>query len=49
MKWFYPGQLTGNEFLYPKQKERELAQDKQQTIMADQRKEPNSEDTGAGD
>jgi hypothetical protein len=49
LKWFYPGQLTGNEFLYSKQKERELAQDKQQTIMADQRKEPNSEDTGAGD
>jgi hypothetical protein len=32
MKWFYPGRETGNEFLYPKQKEKELAQDKQQTI-----------------
>ena len=49
LKWFYPGCLTGNEFLYSKQKEKELAQDKQQTIVADQRKEPNSDVTGAGD
>jgi len=49
LKWFYPGCLTGNEFLYSKQKEKELAQDKQQTIMADQRKGPNSDITGAGD
>ena len=49
LKWFYPGCLTGNEFLYSKQKENELAQDKQQTIMADQRKGSNSEITGAGD
>jgi hypothetical protein len=32
LKWFYPGLETGHEFLYPKQKEKELAQDKQQTI-----------------
>jgi hypothetical protein len=49
LKWFYPGCLTGNEFLYSKQKEKELAQDKQQTIMAGQTKEPNSDITGAGD
>ena len=49
LKWFYPGRVTGNEFLYSKQKEVELAQDKQQTIMADQRKGPNSEITGASD
>jgi hypothetical protein len=34
LKWFYPGNETGNEFVYPKQKENELAQDKQQTIVA---------------
>ncbi|MGA9507666.1 MAG: hypothetical protein WBV55_03360 [Candidatus Sulfotelmatobacter sp.] len=34
LKWFYPGIETGHEFLYPKQKEKELAQDKQQTIEA---------------
>ncbi|HZW80514.1 MAG TPA: hypothetical protein VFF50_08585 [Candidatus Deferrimicrobiaceae bacterium] len=32
LKWFYPGLETGHEFLYPKQREKELAQDKQQTI-----------------
>jgi hypothetical protein len=35
--------------VYSKQKEKELAQDKQQTIVADQRKEPNFDITGAGD
>jgi hypothetical protein len=35
LKWFYPGNETGNEFLYPKQTEKELAQDKQQTIVVD--------------
>jgi hypothetical protein len=49
LKWFYPGRVTGNEFLYSKQKEKELAQDKQQTVLADQGKEPNSDITGAGD
>jgi hypothetical protein len=49
LKWFYPGRVTGNEFVYSKQKEKELAQDKQQTIVADQRKEPNFDITGAGD
>src|SRR5216684_2689540 len=34
VKWFYPGRETGNEFLYPKQQEKELAQDKQHTVMA---------------
>jgi len=36
LKWFYPGRETGNEFLYPQHKEKELSQDKQQTIVADQ-------------
>ena len=36
LKWFYPGREIGNEFLYPGHKEKELAQDKQQTIVADQ-------------
>jgi hypothetical protein len=35
LKWFYPGRETGNEFLYPNHVEKELAQDKQQTIVAD--------------
>jgi Protein of unknown function (DUF2911) len=32
--WFYPGDTTGHEFLYPKQLQKELAKDKQDTIVA---------------
>jgi hypothetical protein len=32
VKWFYPGETTGNEFVYSKQAEKQLAQDKQQTV-----------------
>jgi hypothetical protein len=48
VKWFYPGRETGNEFLYPKQQEKELAQDKQETIVADHPTVSNSNATGAG-
>jgi len=34
LKWFYPGETIGHEFLYHKQEERELAQDRQQTVVA---------------
>ena len=33
LKWFYPGSLTGNEFLYSKRLEKELAQDKVQAVV----------------
>jgi hypothetical protein len=32
--WFYPGSMTGHEFLYPKQMREELAKDKQNIIVA---------------
>ncbi len=48
LKWFYPGRETGNEFLYPRQKEKDLAQDKQQTIVANHPTVSNSDTTGAG-
>jgi hypothetical protein len=48
LKWFYPGRETGNEFLYPEQKEKELAQDPQKTIVADQPTVSNSDAAGAG-
>jgi hypothetical protein len=48
LKWFYPGRETGNEFLYPKQKEKELAQDKQQTVVANHPTVSNSDASGAG-
>ena len=34
MKWFYPGDMTGHEFVYPKQEEQQLAQYRQQLIVA---------------
>ncbi len=48
VKWFYPGREIGNEFEYPGQKEKELAQDKQQTIVANHPTVSNSDATGAG-
>ncbi len=48
LKWFYPGRETGNEFLYPTQKEKELAQDRQQTIVANPPTVSNSDANGAG-
>ncbi len=48
LKWFYPGRETGNEFVYPTQKEKELAQDKQQTIVANHPTVSNSDTSGAG-
>jgi hypothetical protein len=48
LKWFYPGRETGNEFVYPTQKEKELAQDKQQTIVANHPTVSDSDATGAG-
>lgn len=36
LKWFYPGTLTGNEFIYPKQQELQFAQDQHEDIVANQ-------------
>jgi len=36
VKWFYPGRLTGHEFVYPKQQEQEIAQGKQETFVGNQ-------------
>jgi hypothetical protein len=48
LKWFYPGSVTGNEFVYSKQTEKQLAQDRQETIVVNQAPGSNSESTGAG-
>ena len=48
LKWFYPGRETGNEFLYSREKRKELAQDRQQTIVANQQPATDSDTTGAG-
>jgi hypothetical protein len=36
LKWFYPGDSSGHEFVYSKQEEQQLAQVKQQTIVANE-------------
>src|SRR3984893_14924845 len=34
LKWFYPGDETGHEFVYSNQLEKQMAQDRQQTVVA---------------
>ena len=48
LTWFYPGLETGHEFVYSKQKEKELAQDRQDTIVGNQPTTSNSVAGGAG-
>jgi len=35
VKWFYPGRLTGHEFVYPKAEEQNIAQARQETYVGD--------------
>jgi len=48
VKWFYPGREIGNEFVYSKQTEKELARDRQQTIVASEESKSDSDSTGSG-
>ncbi len=48
LKWFYPGSEIGNEFVYSKQTEKQLAQDKLETIVVKELPMSRSETTGAG-
>jgi hypothetical protein len=34
MKWYYPGEETGHQFIYPTHEEKQLAQDRMETIVA---------------
>ena len=47
LKWFYPGEETGHEFVYSNQLEKEMAQDKQQTVVANQQPITDSEAGGS--
>ena len=33
VKWFYPGRMTGHEFVYPKELKQEIAQSKQEVLL----------------
>jgi hypothetical protein len=48
VKWFYPGRDIGNEFVYSEQTEKELARDRQQTVVVRQQPNLNSETTAVG-
>ena len=49
LKWFYPGRLTGHEFVYSSRQEEELARDTQETVLAGQHQPTsNSEPAGMG-
>ena len=47
LKWFYPGEQTGHEFVYSNQLEKEIAQDRQQTVVANQEPITGSEAGGS--
>jgi hypothetical protein len=47
LKWFYPGEETGHEFVYSNQLEKELARDRQQTVVANQQPTTDSEAAGS--
>jgi hypothetical protein len=36
VRWFYPGRLTGHEFVYPKQQEQKIAHAKQETFVGNE-------------
>jgi len=36
LKWFYPGRTTGQEFVYPKQQEQQIAHAPEQTFVGNQ-------------
>jgi|SRR5579864_8506378 len=48
VKWFYPGNDTGHEFVYAGQKEKDLARNTQRTIVAHQPTAASSDASGAG-
>jgi len=45
VKWFYPGRLTGHEFVYPNEQEHEIAQARQETFVGS-KSMPSSETAG---
>jgi hypothetical protein len=45
VRWFYPGRLSGHEFVYSKEQEQEIAQARQQTFVGSQLM-PNAEAAG---
>lgn len=49
LKWFYPQETTGNEFVYPKDQEQQLKQDRQEIIVAGEQEMSSRDIPGSGD
>jgi Protein of unknown function (DUF2911) len=47
LKWFYPGEETGHRFVYSNEVEKEIAQDRQQTVVGNQQPITDSEAGGS--
>jgi hypothetical protein len=47
LKWFYPGNETGHEFVYSNQVEKQMAQDQLQKFVGNQQSASNSEAGGS--
>lgn len=47
LKWFYPGDETGHEFVYSNRLEKQISQDRQQTVVASQQPSSDSEAGGS--
>jgi len=47
--WFYPGYITGHEFVYANSEEKELAQVKQHTVIAVEQNQHQKKPTAIGD
>ena len=48
LNWFYPGRLTGHALVYSREQEKELAQDRQRIVVANQQPTSDSEPAGMG-
>jgi hypothetical protein len=47
LKWFYPGEETGHEFVYSNRLQKQMANDKQQLVVANQQPIIDSEAAGS--
>ena len=47
-KWFYPGVLSGHEFVYSKTQENQIAHDRQQIVVGNQQPAFNSQPAAVG-
>lgn len=47
-KWFYPGELSGHEFVYSKAQEKQISHDRQDLVVSNRQPTSNSQPPAAG-